>query len=101
MGGGDLHFNKGQEHLGGACAALRRTDYIVTHHRTIAHSIAREFPLAPLVAELLERHRINKEWAARCHIRYRSCGICSASSWSGRAIGRRGVAWAVKYHSGG
>jgi len=39
---GDLHFSRGQEAIAtGVCAALRPTDHIVTHHRTIAHEIAR------------------------------------------------------------
>jgi len=39
---GDLHFSRGQEAIAtGVCAALRTTDHIVTHHRTIAHEIAR------------------------------------------------------------
>src|SRR3990167_9677773 len=40
--GGDWHFNKGQEAIAvGVCAALRPSDRIVTHHRTIAHYIAK------------------------------------------------------------
>ena len=51
---GDLHFNKGQEAIPvGVCAALRETDYVVTHHRTIAHAIAKAVPLRPLIAEVL------------------------------------------------
>jgi acetoin:2,6-dichlorophenolindophenol oxidoreductase subunit alpha len=39
---GDLHFSRGQEAIAtGVCAALRPTDHIVTHHRTIAHEIAK------------------------------------------------------------
>lgn len=53
---GDLHFNKGQEAIAvGVCAALGDGDRIVTHHRTIAHAVARGIPLRPLVAELLGR----------------------------------------------
>src|SRR4029077_13410104 len=41
---GDLHFSRGQEAIAtGVCAALRPTDHIVTHHRTIAHHIAKTF----------------------------------------------------------
>lgn len=51
---GDLHFNKGQEAVSvGVCAALSPKDRMVTHHRTIAHQIARGAELYPLVAELL------------------------------------------------
>lgn len=52
--GADLHFNRGQEAIAvGVCAALRPTDYVVTHHRTIAHAIAKGVPLETLVAEVL------------------------------------------------
>ena len=52
--GADLHFNKGQEAIAvGVVAALRPTDYVVAHHRTIAHAIAKRVPLEPLVAEVL------------------------------------------------
>ena len=52
--GSDMHFNKGQEAIAvGACAALRPTDYIITHHRMIAHAVAKGVPLHGLVAELL------------------------------------------------
>lgn len=51
---GDLHFSKGQEAIStGVCAALRPTDLVVTHHRTIAHEVARGADLYPLVAEVL------------------------------------------------
>lgn len=68
----DLHFSKGQEAISvGACAALKSTDYMVTHHRTIAHSIARGVPLKPLVAEILGKATgFNKGMAGEMHIRY-------------------------------
>ena len=47
---GDLHFSKGQEAIPvGVCSMLRPSDYVVTHHRTIAHAIAKGVPLGPLV----------------------------------------------------
>ena len=50
----DLHFSTGQEAVSaGMIAALRPTDYVVTHHRTIAHAVAKGVPLLPLVAELM------------------------------------------------
>lgn len=53
---GDLHFNKGQEAISvGVCAALQATDHIVTHHRTIAHQIAKGAKLRPLIAEMIGR----------------------------------------------
>src|SRR3990167_10416999 len=40
--GTDLHFSRGQEAISvGVMAALRESDYVVTHHRTIAHAVAR------------------------------------------------------------
>lgn len=67
---GDLHFSKGQEAISvGVCAALRPTDCIVTHHRTIAHEIAKGAPLHPLIAEILGKATgINKGLAGEMHI---------------------------------
>lgn len=67
---GDLHFSKGQEAISvGVCAALRQSDYIVTHHRTIAHEIAKGSPLHPLIAEVLGKATgINKGLAGEMHI---------------------------------
>jgi len=67
---GDLHFSKGQEAISvGVCAALRPTDYIVTHHRTIAHEIAKGAALHPLIAEILGKATgFNKGLAGEMHI---------------------------------
>jgi len=67
---GDLHFSKGQEAISvGVCAALRPTDYIVTHHRTIAHEIAKGAALHPLLAEILGKATgFNKGLAGEMHI---------------------------------
>ena len=67
---GDLHFSKGQEAISvGVCAALKPTDYIVTHHRTIAHNIAKGAPLHPLIAEVLGRATgVNRGLAGEMHI---------------------------------
>lgn len=67
---GDLHFSKGQEAISvGVCAALRPTDCIVTHHRIIAHEIAKGAPLHPLIAEVLGKATgINKGLAGEMHI---------------------------------
>ena len=96
---GDLHFNKGQEAIAvGACAALRPTDYMVTHHRTIAHSIAKGVPLAPLVAELLGKATgINKGMAGEMHIRYPKLRYMFSFQLVGTCLSvAAGVAWAVK-----
>jgi len=67
---GDLHFSKGQEAISvGVCAALRPTDYIVTHHRTIAHEIAKGAELRGLIAEILGKATgFNKGLAGEMHI---------------------------------
>jgi len=96
---GDLHFNKGQEAISvGACAALRPTDYIVTHHRTIAHSIAKGVPLAPLVAELLGKSTgVNKGMAGEMHIRYPKLRYMFSFQLVGTCLSvAAGAAWAVK-----
>jgi TPP-dependent pyruvate/acetoin dehydrogenase alpha subunit len=67
---GDLHFSKGQEAIAvGVCAALRPTDHIVTHHRTIAHEIAKGADLYRLIAEILgKRTGFNGGIAGEMHI---------------------------------
>jgi TPP-dependent pyruvate/acetoin dehydrogenase alpha subunit len=98
---GDLHFNKGQEAISvGACAALRPTDYMVTHHRTIAHSIAKGVPLRPLVAELLGKATgINKGMAGEMHIRYPKKRYMFSFQLVGTCLAvAAGVAWAAKYY---
>src|SRR3990167_9800788 len=70
--GTDLHFSKGQEAISvGVMAALRETDYVVTHHRTIAHAIARGVPMKSLVAELLGKAEgINGGYAGEMHLSF-------------------------------
>jgi len=67
---GDLHFSKGQEAISiGVCAALEPSDYIVTHHRTIAHEIAKGAKMHPLIAEILGKATgFNKGLAGEMHI---------------------------------
>jgi len=97
--GADLHFSKGQEAICvGVCAALRETDYLVTHHRTIAHAVAKGVPLYPLVAELLGKaDGLNGGMAGEMHLsclekRFMFCwqlvGTCIPVA--------AGLAWAVK-----
>ncbi|MDV3278473.1 MAG: thiamine pyrophosphate-dependent enzyme [Nitrososphaerales archaeon] len=96
---GDLHFNKGQEAISvGACEALRWTDYTVTHHRTIAHSIARGVPLGPLVAELLGKATgFNKGMAGEMHVRYPALRYMFSFQLVGTCVPvATGLAWAVK-----
>jgi pyruvate dehydrogenase E1 component alpha subunit len=67
---GDLHFSRGQEAISvGVCNALRPTDHIVTHHRTIAHEIAKGANLYRLIAEILgKRTGCNGGIAGEMHI---------------------------------
>jgi len=98
---GDLHFSKGQEAISvGVCSALRRTDYIVTHHRTIAHEIAKGAEIYQLLAEILgkatglnggmagEMHVSN--WRIRHAFSFQLVGTCVPVA--------TGLAYAVKYY---
>lgn len=73
---GDLHFNRGQEAIAtGVCAALRPTDRMVCHHRTIAHQIAKGAPLYPLIAEILgKKTGCNGGRAGEMHISNHAIG---------------------------
>lgn len=96
---GDLHFNKGQEAIAvGVCAALRLTDKIVTHHRTIAHQVAMGAPLRPLVAELLGRATgTNGGRAGEMHISDPAIGHDFSFQLVGTCIPvGAGLAWALK-----
>jgi len=53
---GTAHSSVGQEAIAaGACAALRRSDFLVTHHRGHGHTIAKGASLKRMMAELLGR----------------------------------------------
>src|SRR5207245_4255824 len=96
---GDLHFNKGQEAISvGVCAALKPTDYIVTHHRTIAHAIAKGIELKPLVAELLGKATgINRGVAGEMHFTYPPVRYMFTFQLVGTCVPvAAGLAWAVK-----
>lgn len=96
---GDLHFNKGQEAIAvGACAALRPTDYIVVHHRTIAHALAKGVPLYPLVAEILGKATgVCGGRAGEMHIRYPAARFMFSFQLVGTCVPvAAGLAWAVK-----
>lgn len=96
---GDLHFSRGQEAISvGSCAALKSTDYMVTHHRTIAHSIAKGVPLEPLVAEILGKATgFNKGMAGEMHIRYPPLRYMFSFQLVGTCVPvAAGLAWAVK-----
>ena len=96
---GDLHFSRGQEAIAvGVCAAMRPTDYLVTHHRTIAHAIAKGVPLEPLLAEILGKpNGLNGGLAGEMHL---SCPE-KRFMFSWQLVGTcipvaAGMAWAVK-----
>ncbi|MFQ6027737.1 MAG: thiamine pyrophosphate-dependent dehydrogenase E1 component subunit alpha [Dehalococcoidia bacterium] len=96
---GDLHFNRGQESIAvGACAALRETDYVVTHHRTIAHAVAKGVPLQPLVAELLGKSSgLNMGMAGEMHLSAPEQRFMFTFQLVGTCIPvAAGLAWAVK-----
>ena len=97
--GADWHFSKGQEAISvGVCAVLRETDYVVTHHRSIAHAIAKGVPLRPLVAELLGKAEgMNGGVAGEMHMSY----LPKRFMFSWQLVGTcvpvaAGMAWAVK-----
>jgi TPP-dependent pyruvate/acetoin dehydrogenase alpha subunit len=98
---GDLHFNKGQEAIAvGVCAALKETDYIVTHHRTIAHQIAKGAALEPLIAELLgKRTGVNGGHAGEMHISDPAIRYAFSFQLVGTCIPvAAGLAWALTHH---
>ena len=98
---GDLHFSTGQEAIPvGVCAALRDTDYLVTHHRTIAHAIAKGVPLRPLVAEVLGKAEgMNGGMAGEMHLSYLPKRFLFSFQLVGTCVPvAAGIAWAVKHH---
>ena len=97
--GADWHFNKGQEAISvGVCAVLRDTDYVVAHHRTIAHAIAKGVPLRPLVAELMGKAEgINGGRAGEMHMSYPEKRFMFSWQLVGTCVSvAAGLAWAVK-----
>jgi TPP-dependent pyruvate/acetoin dehydrogenase alpha subunit len=105
---GDLHFNKGQEAISvGVCAGLEQRDLMVTHHRTIAHQIAkaacmdtldaRRF-IHGLVAEILGKATgVRKGRAGEMHISDPSIGHMFSFQLVGTCITvGAGLAWAIK-----
>ena len=82
----------------GVCAALRDTDYVVTHHRSIAHAIARGVPLEPLLAEILGKAEgMNHGMAGEMHMSYPAKRFMFSWQLVGTCIPvAAGLAWAVK-----
>ena len=97
---GDLHFSRGEEAIAvGVGAALRDTDYIVTHHRTIANAVVRGIPLRPLVAEILGKaDGINGGMAGEMHLSYLPKRFMFSYQLVGTCVPvAAGIAWAIKY----
>jgi acetoin:2,6-dichlorophenolindophenol oxidoreductase subunit alpha len=105
---GDLHFNKGQEAISvGVCHAFAPADRMVTHHRTIAHQIAkwgeigqlqtRQF-LHGLVAEVLGKATgVRGGRAGEMHISDPAIGHDFSFQLVGTCITvGAGLAWALK-----
>lgn len=98
---GDLHFSKGQEAIAvGVCAALRPTDHIATHHRTICHAVAKGADLYRLVAELLGRRTgYNGGRAGEMHINIPEVHFDFSFQLVGTCLPvAAGIAWALRYH---
>lgn len=98
---GDLHFSKGQEAIAvGVCAALESTDHIVTHHRTIAHEIARGADLFGLISEVLGKMTgFNVGRAGEMHISNPTIRHDFSFQLVGTCIPvAAGLAWALKNH---
>ncbi len=96
---GDLHMSTGQEAIAvGVCAALRDTDYLVTHHRTIAHAVAKGVPLEPLVAEVLGKPTgLNGGRAGEMHLSHLPSRFMFCFQLVGTCVPvAAGLAWAVK-----
>lgn len=96
----DLHLNRGQEAIAlGTCAAIRPTDYIVVHHRTIAHAVAKGIPLYPLVAEILGKaDGVCGGMSGEMHLSYPPARFMFSFQLVGTCVSvAAGVAWASKY----
>lgn len=97
---GDLHLNKGQEAIAvGAMAALWPNDYVATHHRTIAHAVAKGIPLYPLVAELLGKaDGLCGGMSGEMHLSYPPLRFMFSFQLVASAIPvAAGMAWAARY----
>ena len=96
----DLHLNRGQEAISvGVCATLKPEDYMLTHHRTIAHSIAKGMHLQPLVDEILGRATgVCGGKANEMHVRSPEIGYLFSFQLVGTAVPvAAGIAWASRY----
>jgi pyruvate dehydrogenase E1 component alpha subunit len=96
----DLHLSRGQEAISvGICSSLRPDDYMVTHHRTIAHSIAKGMAVQPLISEIAwHATGICGGRSNEMHIRDPSIGYVFSFQLVGTGMPvAAGVAWASRY----
>ena len=86
---GTAHSCIGQEAIAvGACAALRETDTIVTHHRGHGHCIAKGADTTRMMAELLGRETgYSRGLGGSMHIAALERGVLGANGIVGAALG--------------
>ncbi len=97
---GDLHFSRGQEGIHcGVAAALRSTDFICSHHRTISPLLARGADLRGLIAELLGKSTgFNGGKAGEMHVSNPSIRHAFSFQLVGTAIPvSAGLAWGLRH----
>ena len=77
---------------------MRPTDYLVTHHRSIAHAVAKGVPLGPLVAEVLGKASgMNGGHAGEMHMSHMPSRFVFCWQLVGTCVPvAAGVTWAVK-----
>jgi 2-oxoisovalerate dehydrogenase E1 component len=86
---GTAHSCVGQEAIAvGACAALRESDYIATHHRGHGHTIAKGADMTRMMAELMGRETgYCRGLGGSMHIAALDRGILGANGIVGAGIG--------------
>jgi TPP-dependent pyruvate/acetoin dehydrogenase alpha subunit len=100
---GIAHLYIGEEAVAvGACAVLRRDDYITSMHRGHGHCIAKGGDVNLMMAELMgKRTGYSKGKGGSMHIFDRESGILSANGIVGGGIGMAvGAALAIKKRGG-
>ena len=98
--GGAVHLYIGQEAVAvGACAALRRDDYIVSTHRGHGHAIAKGVDVHPMMAELMGRATGSSHGCGgSMHIFSREVGLLGGNGIVGAGIPiAMGAAFSAKY----
>ena len=98
---GDLHLSRGQEAISvGVMGALRPSDWVVAHHRTISHAIARGVDLRALLAEVLgKRTGLCGGRAGEMHLHDDRTRFAFSFQLVGTCLPVAvGLAWAQRYH---